>query len=228
MRIKWAPGPHAGIMHMRPGQSRANLGMAMRQGQVRANLGMTTVHLLYKTHLSLFVCPSDGTCSPLTRLCFCLAPRTTPHQEGPGRDDLRTQATEVLPGDAGWEIGGPEPEAGGAAGKNQPPRPQRQEPSAGTGDQAEGGEREGGRLGGLLEDRQGPQTSQVPGARQRSPTKHCARRSAQTGTGVCVRAPPPLLVRCPNLGRLPSLCACLLLCKAAVGCTSLPGHVGPG
>lgn len=40
-----------------------------------------------------------------------------PHQEGPGRDDFRTQATEVLPGDASWEIGGPEPEAGGAAGK---------------------------------------------------------------------------------------------------------------
>lgn len=48
-----------------------------------------------------------------------------PHQEGPRRDDFRTQATEVLPGDAGREIGGPEPKAGGAAGKNQPPRPQR-------------------------------------------------------------------------------------------------------
>ena len=66
-----------------------------------------------------------------------------PHQEGPGRDDFRTQATEVLPGDASWEIGGPEPEAGGAAGKNKPPRPQWQEPSAGAGDQAEGGKSEG-------------------------------------------------------------------------------------
>ena len=76
-----------------------------------------------------------------------------PHQEGPGRDDFRTQATEVLPGDAGWEIRGPEPEAGGAAGENQPPRPHGQESSAGAGDKAEGGEREGdctrGFVGGL-------------------------------------------------------------------------------
>lgn len=66
-----------------------------------------------------------------------------PHQEGPGRDDFRTQAAEVLPGDTGRETGGPEPKAGGAAGENQPPRPQRQEPAAGAGDEAEGGESEG-------------------------------------------------------------------------------------
>lgn len=66
-----------------------------------------------------------------------------PHQEGPGRDDFRTQATKILPRDSGWEVGGPEPKAGGAVGKNQPPRPQRQESSAGVGDKVEGGESEG-------------------------------------------------------------------------------------
>lgn len=79
-----------------------------------------------------------------------------PHQEGSGRDDFRTQATEVLPGDTGWEIGGPEPEAGGAAGKNQPPRPQRQESSTGAGDKAEGGENEGDLLRGSVGGHRGP------------------------------------------------------------------------
>lgn len=103
----------------------ANLGMTLRPGQVLANLGMTisTYCRRYITH-SVSVCPSERTCSPLTRLLL-LGSSFHPHQEGPGRDDFRTQATEVLPGDAGWEIGGPEPEAGGTAGKNQPPRPQR-------------------------------------------------------------------------------------------------------
>lgn len=73
-----------------------------------------------------------------------------PYQEGPGRDDFRTQAAEVLPGDTSWEVGGPEPKAGGAAGKNQPPRPQRQESSAGAGDKVEGGESEGGLSRGFI------------------------------------------------------------------------------
>lgn len=95
-----------------------------------------------------------------------LASSHHPHQEGPGRDDLRTQATEVLPGDAGWEVGGPEPEAGGAAGKNQPPGPQRQEPPAGAGDPAEGGEHGVGvtSRGCLLED---PRTPNQPGVKHR-------------------------------------------------------------
>lgn len=77
-------------------------------------------------------------------ILFGFPPLSHPYQEGPGRDDFRTQAAEVLPGDTGRETGGPEPKAGRATGENQPSGSQRQEPAAGAGDEAEGGEEKGG------------------------------------------------------------------------------------
>ena len=86
-------------------------------------------------------------------MCVCVSVSVSvcvlPPQESPGGDDLGAAAAEVLPGVPGGEAGGPERQAGGAPGQDEPAGADQTQPSGGARDQAPRGRGNGAGCRGL-------------------------------------------------------------------------------
>ena len=88
--------------------------------------GSQQQHLHPEEHVSEGRCNStaakhmDACCLQVLLRRLAVSACVCAWQEGPGGDDLGAEAAEVLPGVAGGEAGGPERQAGGAPGEDEP------------------------------------------------------------------------------------------------------------